>query len=60
MLGVEKDKFKGQFIFQSKKGEDAKKQVWKYDEEKRLVLTDGDTSYALVSVLFKVACVCLF
>ncbi|GAA5815989.1 hypothetical protein MFLAVUS_009508 [Mucor flavus] len=46
VLGVEKDKFKGQFIFQSKKG-DAKKQVWKYDEEKRLMLTDDDTSYAL-------------
>lgn len=50
MLGVEKDKLKGQFIFQSKKSEDTKKQqVWKYDEEKRLVLTDDDTSYALVS-----------
>ncbi|KAI9261013.1 hypothetical protein EDC94DRAFT_648914 [Helicostylum pulchrum] len=48
VLGVEKDKLKGQFIFQSKKSEDTKKQqVWKYDEEKRLVLTDDDTSYAL-------------
>ncbi|KAG2237458.1 hypothetical protein INT48_005491 [Thamnidium elegans] len=48
VLGVEKDKLKGQFIFQSKKVDgDAKKQVWKYDEEKRLVLTGDDTPYAL-------------
>ncbi|KAG2199380.1 hypothetical protein INT47_001562, partial [Mucor saturninus] len=43
VLGVEKDKLKDQCIYQSRRsseGTDRKKQLWKYDENQRLVLTD--------------------
>lgn len=52
MLGVEKDKLKDQYIYQSKRlleATERKKQIWKLDEDKRLLLTDdNDKVYALV------------
>jgi hypothetical protein len=53
VLGVEREKMNGQYIFQSKKSglaSDQKKQKWKYDNQQRLILTDdNDKEYALVS-----------
>lgn len=44
VLGAEKDKFKDQYVYQSKRSlvgsNDRKRQIWKLNEEGKLILTD--------------------
>lgn len=50
-MGVEKDKIKDQYVFQSKRLQQGeKKQNWCYENSK-LILINGEIRYALVSDL---------
>lgn len=54
VLGAEKDKFKDQYVYQSKRSlvgsNDRKRQIWKLNEEGKLILTDDKHGlFALVN-----------